>query len=349
VAEACDARFPMALGTGRLRDQWHGMSRTGTLARLMAHASEPTVQVHPQTLARQGWHEGQLMRVQSRRGALVLPLQADASVGLSQAFIAMHWGSEVLGGTGSLGVNGLTTGARCPSSRQPELKHAAVRLHPAALPWGLVAAAWLPADQWWARREALRPWMQQMIYASCVPFGREPDEQIGLLWRSAHDRPASGELMAALQEALGLKDTQVLRYDDARGGQHRALRQGTDGTMQGFLLAGNVAAHAWALDLLQRRGPAIGAGRALLAASATAPADQPAVARSPQVCACHDVRQAAISACAMAASGDAANRLAQVQRQLRCGTECGSCLPAVKTLVQRSIQITGLCDSAQAS
>jgi assimilatory nitrate reductase catalytic subunit len=347
VAEARDARFPMALGTGRLRDQWHGMSRTGTLARLMAHASEPAVQVHPQTLARQGWHEGQLMRVQSRRGALVLPLQADASVGLAQAFIAMHWGSEVLGGTGSLGVNGLTTGARCPSSRQPELKHAAVRLHPAALPWGLVAAAWLPADQWWAQREALRPWMQQLIYASCVPFGREPGEQIGLLWRSAHDRPASSDLIAALQAALGLKDTQVLRYDDARGGQHRAMRQGTDGTMQGFLLAGHVAAHAWALDLLQRRGPARGAGSALLAASATAPAGQQAMARSPQVCACHDVSQAAITACAMAASGDAASRLTQVQRQLRCGTECGSCLPAVKALVQT--QITGLCDSAQAS
>ena len=52
VAEPRDARYPFSLTTGRLRDQWHGMSRTGTLGRLFGHVPEPAVQMHPQDMAR---------------------------------------------------------------------------------------------------------------------------------------------------------------------------------------------------------------------------------------------------------------------------------------------------------
>ena len=141
TAEVRDARYPVSLNTGRLRDQWHGMSRTGTLGRLFAHASEPTLDLHPQEVSRRGWTTGDLVRVSSRRGALVLPVAASESVAPAQAFIAMHWGPEYLAG---LGVNALTSSAVCPQSKQPELKHAAVRLERADLPWQVVAATWLP-------------------------------------------------------------------------------------------------------------------------------------------------------------------------------------------------------------
>jgi assimilatory nitrate reductase catalytic subunit len=51
VAEPRDARYPFSLGTGRLRDHWHGMSRTGTLGRLFGHVAEPAVQMQPQDMA----------------------------------------------------------------------------------------------------------------------------------------------------------------------------------------------------------------------------------------------------------------------------------------------------------
>ena len=52
LAEARDVRHPYALTTGRLRDQWHGLSRTGTLGRLFGHASEPAIELHPRDLDR---------------------------------------------------------------------------------------------------------------------------------------------------------------------------------------------------------------------------------------------------------------------------------------------------------
>ncbi len=66
--------IPFSLNTGRLRDQWHGMSRTGTLGRLFGHVAEPTVQMHPQDMARRRLKEGDLVHVTSRRGSIVLPV-----------------------------------------------------------------------------------------------------------------------------------------------------------------------------------------------------------------------------------------------------------------------------------
>ncbi|MDP1789399.1 MAG: molybdopterin-dependent oxidoreductase, partial [Methylibium sp.] len=104
VAEPRDARYPVSLTTGRLRDHWHGMSRTGTLGRLFGHVAEPGVEIHPQELARRGWEEGALVHVTSRRGSMMLPVRASESVAPAQAFVAMHWGEEFVSGLSPSGV-----------------------------------------------------------------------------------------------------------------------------------------------------------------------------------------------------------------------------------------------------
>ncbi len=331
TAEVRDARYPLSLNTGRLRDQWHGMSRTGTLGRLFAHSPEPCVALHPQELARRHWAAGDLVRVSSRRGELVLPVAADAAVAPAQAFIAMHWGPEFVAGTG---VNALTSDAVCPQSGQPELKHAAVRIEAAALPWQVVAAAWLPPSDAHAVRERLRALFPSLAFASCVPFGREPDSQAGLLFR-AGAAVAAPDLVAAVEAALQVATGPVLRYADGRTGQHRAMQLHANGHLQAFVLAGDVQAAAWVLPLLQQGLPAAAFGRALLAASKKPP--QAMSAASPQVCACHDVSASSILQALPLCTGDAGQRLLQLQKQLRCGTECGSCLPAVKALVQQRL------------
>ena len=350
TAEVRDARFAVSLTTGRLRDQWHAMSRTGTLGRLFAHVSEPSIELHPQELARRRWAAGDLVRVESRRGELVLPVAASESLAPAQAFIAMHWGPEYMAGAG---VNALTTGASCPQSGQPELKHAAVRLERAELPWQIVAAAWLPHGAALPARERLRHLFTRFEYAVCVPFGREvapgnpggakdlpghaPPGRVGVLFRAAA-RLAEIDALAEIEDALQLTSGPVLRYADARAGQHRAMRLHEDGTLQAFVLAGDASAQGWVLDLLQQAQRAAGFGRALLAASRTPP--QPVTPRGAQVCACHDVGEQAIGATLARCEGDAAQRLAQLQGDLRCGTECGSCLPALMALVQAHSQAT---------
>ncbi len=333
VAEPRDARFPFALTTGRLREQWHGMSRTGTLAKAFGQASEPCVQMTAQDMRRRGLQAGQLVKLRSRQGELHLPVQASAELSAGQAFIAMHWGSEFAGG---LGVNGLMSARVCPQSQQPELKHVAVRVEPAPMAFSLVAAAWLPQSQALAARGAMQAALGHLPYASCVLFGREPAPEIGVLVRAAAPQALADGVLAMLTQALQLDGPQALHYTDPRHHQQRCVRLGggvgSAQLLRGFLLAGDTRAQAWLLPLLQEQHALPMPGRMLLLPTATAPVHLPA--RSEQICNCLDVSAVQIQAVLAHAPGDASKRLASMQAELKCGTQCGSCLPRLRDMAK---------------
>jgi assimilatory nitrate reductase catalytic subunit len=339
LAEKRDASYPFSLNTGRLRDHWHGLSRTGTLGRLYGHAPEPCIDLHPSDLARLRLASGDLLQVTSRRGSIVLPAQACARVAPAQAFIAMHWGDEVLGGLNRGGVNALTSSAVCPQSKQPELKHAAVKLSKASLPWQLHARAWLPADRALATRAALLAACSTLDYAACMPFGREPGA-VGVLLRAAAPAVPAAAWLAQIEALLGLDAPEVLRYADTQRGQRRSVRlvtKGLDGQasgarVQAFMLSGDVRAAAWIGALLMDDLPAQSYGRALLAGTGTPPVAVPS--RGAQVCNCFDVTEPEITATLARCRGGPEARLAQLQAELKCGTQCGSCLPALRRQVQ---------------
>ena len=353
LAEPRDAQYPFSLCTGRLRDQWHGMSRTGTLGRLYGHEGEPAIEMTRQDMARLKLVDGDIVRVTSRRGSLLLPARASETLAPTQAFIAMHWGEEALNGHDAEGkavggVNALTTPAFCPQSKQPELKHSAVKLEKLALPWRLTAMAWLPADEALAVRERLKPVLNAFDYASCLPFGREPDVSIdhpqgrlGLVLRAASVIAPDDSVLAPLRAALGLADTHVLAYQDARRGQQRALKIAREGgveRLRAFWVAGDASGDAWLRTLLEADQSLPGPGRNLLAPGALA--GKTAAPRSPQVCTCFNVSEAAINTTLQAGTGDAEARLAQLQASLKCGTNCGSCIPALRTLAKQAVAAT---------
>ncbi|MDB5731886.1 MAG: molybdopterin oxidoreductase [Variovorax sp.] len=353
VAEAREARYPFSLNTGRLRDQWHGMSRTGTLGRLFGHVAEPVVQLHAQDMARRQLQNGDLVHVTSKRGSILLPAQASAEVGLSQAFIAMHWGGEFLSGCSSTGtrlagVNALTSSAYCPSSKQPELKHAAVKVLKAEMPWSLLTMVWLPPDAALAAHRALKPLMALFPFATCVPFssntplagsgGAAGVERAGILFRAAaHDTP-SDAVLDHIEALLGLQGAETLRYADRKRGQRRTarlVRHGTDAVLEGFLLAGDTRAEAWIATLLREELPAQGYGRLLLSPGARAPVA--IQSRGRPVCTCFNVTDVAIRNCLEGASGTPDERLAALQGALKCGTNCGSCLPELKRMARAAV------------
>ena len=260
------------------------------------------------------------------------------------------------------GVNALTTSACCPSSKQPELKHAAVKILKAELPWSMLAVAWLPDAQVLGAREALVQLMRLFPFAACVPFSRhtplhmpagepvgEPsrarsgkalEARSGVLFRAAaHDAPPA-ELLARIEALLDLDGKDTLRYADRKRGQHRVaklVRRGDHAELQGFVLAGDTSAEAWIKTVLQDELPAQSYGRLLLVPGAIAPV---AVhARGKQICSCFDVTDEAITARLGQCSGDEDTRLNQLQSALKCGTNCGSCLPEVKRMVRASMPV----------
>lgn len=337
TAEQRESRFPFSLTTGRLRDHWHGMTRTGTIGRLFGHVAEPAVQLNPQDMERRGLKDGELVHVTSKRGSIVLPVQGSRTVHTTQAFIAMHWGPEYLSGRSSqgeplAGVNAITTSAYCPTSKQPELKHAAVKVLKAELPWTLLGVAWLPEASALTALAELRSLMPSFDFASCVPFGRE---RTGVLFRAAAHEAPEPALVERIEALLGLTTADTLRYADKRRQQRRSARlqrTGDDITLEAFLLAGDTSAESWIKTLLQDELPAGRYGRLLLMPGAAAPVA--VVAKSPQVCTCFNVGEDAIRGALPRCGGTDDQRLAQLQGQLKCGTNCGSCIPELRRLVK---------------
>ncbi|MES2582688.1 MAG: molybdopterin-dependent oxidoreductase [Pseudomonadota bacterium] len=346
VAEPREARYPLSLTTGRLRDQWHGMSRTGTLGRLFGHVAEPCIEMNAQDMERRQLKDGDLVHVTGKRGSIVVPVVASASLAPQQTFIAMHWGEEFLSGASTTGerlagVNALTSPAYCPTSKQPEFKHAAVKVLKAELPWSLLGIAWLPDDAALQAREELKELMGQFAFASCTPFGRE---RSGLLFRAAAYDTPDDAVLARIETLLGMGGAHVLRYADKKRGQRRAVQlvpvAGAGDTkgetrLNAFLLAGDTSAQSWIKTLLQDELPAQTYGRTLLVPGAKAPVA--VQSRGKQVCTCFNVTDADITTQLAQCKGNEDQRLAQLQGALKCGTNCGSCLPEVKRMVRLSM------------
>ncbi len=317
TAEVIDARYPLHLNTGRLRDQWHGMSRTGMVARLFSHVESPVLSMHGDDMARRSLATGDLVRVKSRRGELLVPVEMSDDMRIGQVYMPMHWGSRYMSG---MGVNALTMDQRDPVSRQPELKHAAVQVEKMPLPWHMAV---MRRDNAVARMLRIQPLLNQFGYASCGLYGRQNPV---LVLRIANASPLPVELMNKIDALLDMQDeTSIMRYDDAkRGVSKRVLVE--DGRVVGVRLTGEIAARDWLKEMMAEGAEIAPLRNWVLAPLSTPP--QGSSSRGRIVCNCLNISETQIVA-AIAAGAD----LAMLQAELKCGTECGSCVPELKRMV----------------
>ncbi len=330
TVEKTDARYPLHLLTGRLRDQWHGMSRTGTVARLYNHVDEPRIEMNQADMERRGIGNGTLVRIKSRRASIVMRALSSTEMRPGQTFISMHWGENVLG---HAGANALMHGGFDPYSKQPELKHAAVQVEVVDLPHqALLLRCELNDEASQAktleRAKTLAPLLKQFTYASLTLGGRDYP---AVVLRVAHDQPISDEQLAQLDQIMGLNNNDCLTYKDPRRGiSKRALVQ--DGLLIGLRLTGEMAAAAWLRETMLERLPTQELRRWLLAPVATPPTSAPS--RGKVICNCFNVAERDISACMTPTA-----TLEELQDKLKCGTSCGSCVPELKRILAAGKQV----------
>lgn len=124
--ECTDDTFPLMLTTGRVRDHWHTLTRTGKSPALLARTREPILEVNVRDARRAGVRDGDLVEVTSRRGKAVAQCRVGETIREGTCFLPFHWGRA----HGFFkAANNLTLSARDPLSHQPELKACAVRIH----------------------------------------------------------------------------------------------------------------------------------------------------------------------------------------------------------------------------
>ncbi|WP_455209049.1 molybdopterin-dependent oxidoreductase [Kaarinaea lacus] len=126
------ACFPLILNTGRLRDQWHTMTRTGKAARLTSHEPEPYIALHPQDAQKYRIADGMLTVVKSSWGELVVKARVTEEQSPGAVFIPMHWNLQY---ASAAGVGDIINPALDPISGQPEFKHTPVSVEPRQFAW----------------------------------------------------------------------------------------------------------------------------------------------------------------------------------------------------------------------
>ena len=130
-AEPTSPDYPLALTTGRLKPHWHTRSRTRWSRNLEARAPEPVLELHPEDAREAGLVDGAFAEIRSRRGEVVAQVRITPEIAQGTAFLPIHWTRL----DGQLKpANNLTHGALDPVSKQPELKHCAVRVRALAMP-----------------------------------------------------------------------------------------------------------------------------------------------------------------------------------------------------------------------
>jgi len=307
TALTVDATFPIALNTGRLRDQWHTMTRTGRVPRLASNAPEPMIELNPADAAGK-LADGDLVRVATRYGFARAKLRLTDAQRPGHAFLAMHWSG---GYAANAGAGTLATPITDPFSGQPELKHVPVSITREVMAWEgvLVTRRDLRPTGFvhWSRRAVGGGW----VYAFC---GTETPDQGMLLTRRFLDV---------------FRRDQLLEYTDRRGLSYRAAAIDEDGAMAEALLValpGQLPARDWLVHLLASR-QALGPADRLALLSGRSPVPVPAAGRI--VCSCFNV---GVNQLAAAVAAGCAT-LDDIGERLRAGTNCGSCRSEIRTII----------------
>ncbi|CAH1672504.1 Nitrate reductase [Hyphomicrobiales bacterium] len=301
LAATVSEAFPLLLNTGRVRDHWHTMTRTGLSPRLSAHIAEPSVHAHPADIAHFGLAEGGFARLASGHGGAVLKVVADAGVREGSLFAPIHWSGET---ASDARIGALTQPACDPFSGQPEMKATPVSIAPVAYRFeGFVLsrdAFALPEQSWWARL--------------AVQGGE------GRLFGTDASIDAIAALMRERFGAEGL--TELIDRD---GGSYRCavLR---DGRLQATLfLAPAGRAPLWDTVKAVFADPTATVESRLALLSGRNPGGTDP---GPTVCACFGVGLNAVRAAFEAGAATAE----EVGQQLKAGTNCGSCLPEIRRI-----------------
>ncbi|PSL21223.1 nitrate reductase [Shimia abyssi] len=150
------------LNTGRIRDQWHTMTRTALSPRLNQHTGEPFLEIHPQDALAIGLKAADLTKVESRHGYAILRVLITDRVRPGAVFAPIHWTSEYA----SAGrICTVIPSATDPISGQPDTKAAQVSITPFAPTWygfAVSSSRLSPDTGYWAAARHPSGWRTEL-------------------------------------------------------------------------------------------------------------------------------------------------------------------------------------------
>ncbi|MCW8828646.1 MAG: molybdopterin-dependent oxidoreductase [Gammaproteobacteria bacterium] len=307
-----DEQLPLCLNTGRVRDHWHTMTRSGKSPRLATHTREPYAELHPQDAARHGIEDNALVKVEGKQGSITVRAHLSERQQPGSLFVPIHWNAQF---ASAARVDALISAVTDPVSGQPESKHAPARIVPCQPAWfGFLLS-----------RRRLTP--NEASYWSCSRGDG--------LWRyqlAGDQVPADWAQSARAVLCSPEQDVGWIEYFDPATQQYRAARI-VNGSLESCLHIGpdrHLPAHDWIEPLFAQ--PALG-GNERIALLAGKPLRQQQDA-GPSVCACFGVGSETIR---QTIREKRITSIEQITKELKAGGNCGSCLPELKALLHEAL------------
>ncbi|CBL46108.1 Assimilatory nitrate reductase [gamma proteobacterium HdN1] len=312
-ANATDTTWPLVLNTGRIRDQWHTMTRTGLSASLNQHKPEPFVELHSDTALRYHIQSGHLVRISTRWGNMLARATTDAGIRRGDVFVPIHWNDQF---ARNARVGALVNPATDRHSGQPEGKHTPCQIEHWTPDWtGFVFSRQelsLPTSQWASKIRG-----EHFFRYEIAGEGPLPD-------------------LDTLSLITGVTSTHepALLFEDQSAGRFRWAHL-VDGELEScvFVEKGDSdrirnADRRWLASLFSKATLDPLDRKALL--SGKSPAGVEDAGRT--VCACYGVGEKTIC---NAIARHQLKTAAEVGQHLKAGTNCGSCVAEIKALIEK--------------
>ncbi len=308
-ANAPNPKYPLILNTGRVRDHWHTMTRTGMSPRLSAHTIEPYAEIHPDDARRFNISDDELAELSSPLGkSIIVRAHISDKQQAGSLFVPMHWNQQF---SSQARVGSLISAVLDPISGQPEFKHSVANIQPWQADWyGFLISRRRPAlkyANYWARSRGKGFWRYE------VAGQHNPED-----WaRHAHtllNHPSETEHWVEL-------------YDKAQNHYRGAqiINDRLDSVI--FIYSSHrLPPRDWLISLFQKDHITPEERTSLL--SGTPPADQQDCGRV--VCACFNVGEKTLID---AIQTNGLKTVGEIGAALQAGTNCGSCKPELMELI----------------
>ncbi|MBB3212174.1 assimilatory nitrate reductase catalytic subunit [Herbaspirillum sp. Sphag1AN] len=308
---ATDEAYPLVLNTGRVRDQWHTMTRTGKSARLADHVPESFIDMHPQDALLYGVREGSLARISSRWGAMVARVQHSGGIARGNVFVPIHWNAQ---SASDARVGALVNPVVDPVSGEPEFKHTPVSIEEFGVHWYgfLLTRRTLQLDQitHWTR-------IQGRDFARYELAGRQKVTDYNSWARTL----------------LEVNDMQAdwLDYADRTAGVYRAVHIEEERIVSCLFLSPrpDLPSRAWLASLFDKQQLEEADRVGLLLGQAI----EKGADTGPTVCSCFGVGRNTICD---AITSKGLQSVKEVTACVKAGGNCGSCVPEIKKLLVES-------------
>ncbi|MET0015134.1 MAG: molybdopterin-dependent oxidoreductase [Sedimenticola sp.] len=299
---------PFILNSGRVRDHWHTMTRTGKSPRLGRHTEEPYAEIHPEDASRLNLQENDLVELNTELGNAIVRTRLSTGQRKGSLFAPFHWSDQ---NSAAARIDALVNPVTDPFSGQPESKHAPVGMRP-----------WLA--QWYGFLLSRR----ELDLKGCGYWSKARGNSIWRYHIAGNQSPADWADLARQWVCSDQDNVEWVEYADSTRNQYRAARI-VDNELESCLYVGatkSLPDHDWIEPIFlngrvqDHERIALLSGRPL----------QEGQDQGPTVCACFGVGSNQVKE--LINSGEITS-VEQITERLKAGGNCGSCLPELKQLL----------------